>query len=54
MLNVVRDAAGVRKVSHEADGFLLNGEEDDVVLDIEEFPVLGTVSIFDGDTGQPL
>lgn len=54
VLNVIRDVTGVRKVSHEPDGFLLNDEEDDVILDIEEFPMLGTVTLIDGDTGHEL
>ena len=49
VFNVVRDVAGVRKVT----GFALNGQAQDVKLKIEEFPVLGSVTLLD-HTGSPL
>jgi hypothetical protein len=52
--NVVRDVSGVRKVDATSTGFLLNGEHLDVALDYHEFPVLGTVTLIDGDTGETL
>lgn len=52
--NVVRDTDGVRKVGDQYDDFLLNGSDDDVPLEIWEFPVIGTVTLKNGDTGLPL
>ncbi len=52
VFNVVRDVAGVRKVDDDA--FLLNGVADDVVLLPREFPVLGTITLVNGDTAAPL
>lgn len=51
LFNVVRDAAGVRRVDPSAVGFLLNGERADVALLNAEFPQLGAVTLIDGDTG---
>lgn len=51
VLNVVRDTVGVRKVSSATDGFLLNGVRMDVLLDAQEFPRLGAVTLVNGDTG---
>ncbi len=52
--NAVRDSSPVRKVDAGVSGFLLNGARDDVTIALREFPILGTVSIIDGDTGSPL
>lgn len=52
VFNVVRDTAGVRKLP--LTDFFLNGLNDDVSLARKEFPILGTVSIIDGDTGAAL
>ncbi len=54
IFNVIRDSAGVRKVSALSNGLLLNGERADLVLDPKEFPILGTVVIIDGDLGEQL
>lgn len=54
IFNVIRDVAGVRKVSALSNGLLLNGERADLVLDPKEFPVLGTVTLIDADTGTQL
>lgn len=51
IFNVVRDTTGLRKIGTDPGDFLLNGTYDDVVLAKKEFPVLGTVSLVDGDTG---
>lgn len=51
LFNVVRDATQVAKVSPAGDGFTLNGFRDDLPLAAGDFPVLGTVSLLDGDTG---
>ena len=50
VFNVVRDVAGIRKVT----GFALNGKAEDVKLKIEEFPKLGIITLSNGDTGGPL
>lgn len=52
--NAVRDTEGVRKVADTGQGLLLNGEDEDVSLALQEFPVLGTVTVIDGDTGLPV
>lgn len=52
--NVVRDTVGVKKVEAGNDGFLLNGERDDVSLLLWEFPQLGTITLINGNTGAAL
>lgn len=54
VFNVVRDVTGVRKVDEGPTGFLLNGVRSDVAIDPQEFPTLGTVTLINGDTGNPL
>lgn len=51
VFNVVRDLDEVRKLDAD-DGLLLNGLRADVDLDTFRFPVVGTVTVIDGDTGQ--
>ncbi len=51
VFNAVRDTTGIRKVGPADADFLINDEHDDVALATHEFPVLGTVTIRDGDTG---
>lgn len=53
IFNVVRDTAGVRKVDPSS-GVLLNSARANVVLGAKEFPVLGTVTVINGDTGATL
>ena len=48
---VVEAAAGVRKIGTSDTHFLLNLVHDDVPLQFFEFPVLGSSTITDGDTG---
>jgi len=50
--NIVRDTIGVRKISPNVGDFTLNDVQADVVLLNNQFPVLGTVVIVDGDTGS--
>jgi hypothetical protein len=50
VLDVIRDMHGVLKL--RPDGLLLNGSASDVVLGIRDFPVIGTVRIVDGETGD--
>jgi hypothetical protein len=54
VLNVVRDTPGVRKVGDGRQDCTLNGRAEDVPLGVREFPVLGTVTLLDGETGLPL
>ena len=51
--NEVRDSEGVRKMDASTSGFLLNGLRADVSLERREFPTLGTITLYDGDTGDP-
>lgn len=52
LLCAVRDASSVRKVGDEASNFTVNGNHADLPIKLFEFPVLSTVTITDGDTGQ--
>jgi hypothetical protein len=52
--NVVRDTTGVRKIGDTYADFQLNGEHRDVTIAAREFPVLGTVTLINGDTGNPI
>lgn len=52
--NVVRDTVGVKKVEPSPSGFLLNGVRDDVTILLREFPVLGSVTLLNGNTGSAL
>lgn len=55
VFNAIRDVTGVRKVAAgPGGGLLLNLLAADVPLDSQEFPQLGTVTLYDGDTGALL
>lgn len=54
LFNVVRDTDGVRKVDDGPDSFLVNGAREDLIVGLREFPVLGTVQIYNGETGALL
>jgi hypothetical protein len=54
VFDVVRDTTGVRKVGDRLGSFLLNGEQRDVAIAVQQFPVLGTVVLLNGDTGGVL
>lgn len=54
VLSVVEAVTGVRKIGDEDNDFLLNVRSDDVELENKEFPVLGTVTLINGDTGSAL
>lgn len=51
LFNVIRDVSGVRKVDS---GMLLNGARDDVSINLWQFPAFGTVTLYDGDTGNQI
>lgn len=52
--NVVRDVVGVRKIGDKLTEFLINDQHKDVALALREFPMLGTVTLINGATGDPL
>jgi hypothetical protein len=54
VFNLVRDVAGVRKIGDSVADFTLNAEHSDVILTRKEFPKLGTISLVDGDNGNPI
>lgn len=54
LFNIVRDTTGVRKIDPGPAGFLINGVSEDVEIGLRSFPVLGTVTILNGETGLPL
>jgi hypothetical protein len=54
VFNVIRDTEGVRKIGDRQGDLKLNGLAADIRLGTKEFPVLGTVTVLDGDTGQVL
>jgi len=53
VFNVVRDTEGVRKVGDGHGDLKLNGAPADVLLGVKEFPILGTVTLFD-ESGEVL
>lgn len=54
IFNAVRDTAGVRKIGDAPSEFTLNGTFGDVDVGNFEFPILGAVTLIDGDTGLTL
>jgi hypothetical protein len=52
VFDVIRDTTGVRKVGDRHGDLKLNGLPADVRLGIKEFPLLGNVTLIDGDTGS--
>lgn len=54
VFNIVRDTTGVRKIDPGPAGFLLAGVQEDLEIGVRSFPVLGTVTILNGETGLPL
>lgn len=54
VFNVIRDTEGVRKIGDLHGDLKLSGLPADVKLAIKEFPVLGTVTLVNGDTGGVL
>ncbi len=51
VFNVIRDTDGVRKLGDGPYDLKLNGLPADVKLGVQEFPVLRTVTLYDGDSG---
>lgn len=54
VFNVVRDVAAVRKIGDASADFTLNGAHADLSVLLREWPVLGTVTLINGETGGPL
>lgn len=54
VFNVIRDTTGVRKMGDGYGDLLLNGLPSDVRLNPKEFPLLGEMTLIDGDTGAVL
>lgn len=54
VFNVIRDTTGILKISPSTADFALNGVHDDVELQLYEFPILGTVTLINGETGSAL
>jgi hypothetical protein len=54
VFNVIRDTEGVRKIGDLRGDLKLNSLPADVKLAIKELPVLGTVTVVNGDTGGVL
>lgn len=52
--NVIRDTTGVRKIGDTPGSLLLNDEPSDLAIEVFQFPILGTVTLVNGDTGGPL
>lgn len=54
VFNAVRDVASVRKIGTEEPDFTLNGVHDDLSILLREWPVLGTITLINGETGATL
>ena len=54
VFNAVRDVPGLRKIGDQPEDFLLNGSREDLPIGTRQFPVLGTVTLLNGDTGLSL
>ena len=54
VFNVIRDTLGVRKMGDARLDLTLNGLPADVKLGVREFPVLRSVVLRNGDTGELL
>lgn len=54
IFNAVRDVPNVRRIGDNPPDLLINGDSRDIEIDPFEFPVLGTVTLINGFTGQPL
>lgn len=54
IFNQVRDTKGVRKIDDGLAALTINGAADDIVLQPQQFPILGAVTLVDALTGLPL
>lgn len=51
IFNVIKDSAGVRKIPSGSNNLLLNDVEGSITLSPSQFPVLGTITLYDMDEG---
>lgn len=54
VFDAIKNAAGVRKIPPTDNNLLLNGSRNDIYLQPAYFPSLGSISIYDMDTGGTL
>jgi hypothetical protein len=54
IVDEILDANGVRKIDDRNDGLLLNNLREDVDISLNQFPILGTITLINAATGQPL
>jgi hypothetical protein len=54
LMNVVRDATGVRKIGAGLTEFTVNGLHVDVEIPLYQFPARGTLTVIDGRTGTAI
>lgn len=54
VFNAIRDTEDVRKVDEGNQGLLLNNLRQSVQLNPREFPVVGTITVIDADTGAAI
>ncbi len=52
IFEAIAGTAAVRKIGDQPNDLALNGADDDVPIKVEEFPILGTITLTDGDTGE--
>jgi hypothetical protein len=52
--DIIKSSTGVLKIGDSPHHYMLNGEHEDLQLQLFEFPVLGTVTLTDGETGLPM
>ena len=52
LMKIVKDAPGVRKIGDVSSDFLVNSKHSDLSIASNAFPILGTVTLVNGDTGN--
>jgi hypothetical protein len=54
LTGIIEDNLGVRKIGDRDQDYTINGSHEDATLELFEFPILGTVTLLDGDTGESI
>jgi hypothetical protein len=54
LASIIAENTGVRKVGDRDQDFTINGSHEDAPLELFEFPLLGGVTLLDGDTGETI
>lgn len=54
LFDAIDTTAGVRKIGGLPSDFLLNNAHNDVTIPAKAFPILGSVTLIDADTGNPI